>query len=77
VENAIQPDFSDVSTNVRLQLSKQMPTPELEDAWEFVSVNIDLSPDVQRRVKIIQQLMSVSGPAATPKCSSRSPRTWE
>jgi putative transposase len=61
VGNAIQPDFSDVFTNVRLQLSPQMPTPELEDAWEFVSVDIDLSPDVQRRVKIIQQLMCVSG----------------
>jgi putative transposase len=41
-------------------LPMQMPTPESKDAWEFVSLDIDLSPDVQLRVKVIQQLMAVS-----------------
>ncbi len=54
--NAFQPDFSDVSTQSTQQLSMQMPTPESEDAWEIVSLDIDLPPDVQSRVKVIQQL---------------------
>ncbi len=61
MENAIQPDFSDASTKATLHLPMQMPTPASEDAWEFASLDIDLSPDVQLRVKVIQQLMAVSG----------------
>lgn len=59
--NAIQPNFSDISTNLTMQLSTQLSTPELEEAHEFVSLDVDLSPEVQRRVQVIQQLMVVSG----------------
>jgi putative transposase len=61
VGNALQPDFSDVSTQSTQQLSMQMPSPESEGAWEIVSLDIDLPPEVQCRVKVIQQLMAVSG----------------
>lgn len=49
------------SPNAIGQLTSRMPTLLADDEWEIVSRETELPPDVQRRVKVIQQLMAVHG----------------
>lgn len=59
--DAIQPAFNNGSSNAPLQLALRMPKPEADDEWEIVSWGTELPPDIQRRVKVIQQLMAARG----------------
>ncbi|MGA7954553.1 MAG: Mu transposase C-terminal domain-containing protein, partial [Gloeobacterales cyanobacterium] len=59
--DAIQAGFNNDSPNATLKLALQVPTSELDDEWEIVSVGTELAAEVQCRVKVIQQLMAVHG----------------
>jgi hypothetical protein len=47
--------------NATGQVTSRMPTLLAGDEWEIVRGETELPPDVQRRVKVIQQLMAVYG----------------
>lgn len=54
-----QPALSGNSCDTALQLALRIPPSEADDEWELVDGGTELSPDVQQRVKVIQQLMAV------------------
>ena len=49
--DAIQAGFNNDSPNATLKLALQVPTSELDDEWEIVSVGTELAAEVQCRVK--------------------------
>ena len=61
-------------TATATQLVLRSPS-ELVEQWELVSEGIELSPDVQRRVRVMQQLMAAQGTKTYAKVQQQAARS--
>jgi len=59
--DATQSALSGNSSKSTLQLALRISSSEADEEWELVDGGIDLPVDMQRRVKVIQQLMAARG----------------
>jgi len=55
--DATQSALSGNSSKSTLQLALRISSSEADEEWELVDGGIDLPVDMQRRVKVIQQLV--------------------